>query len=51
MKQYIEEAKEASNDSDTLEAYDKELALKDQALRDGYQEGFDIGIEQGIKQK
>ena len=50
MKEYIEDAKEASNDWNNLEAYDKEWALKDQALRDGYQEGFDIGIEKGIEQ-
>ena len=41
MKDYIDDAKVASRDEDLLESYDKEWALKDQALRDGFAEGME----------
>lgn len=51
MKDYIDDAKVASRDEDLLESYDKEWALKDQALRDGFAEGMEQGVKQGIEQR
>ena len=50
MKDYIDDAKVASLDEDLLESYDKEWALKDQALRDGFAEGIAQGIKQNQKE-
>ena len=50
MKDYIDDAKVTSRDEDLLESYDKEWALKDQALRDGFAEGVEQGIKQNQKE-
>jgi len=50
MKDYIDDAKVASRDEDLLESYDKEWALKDQALRDGLAGGMEQGVKQCIEQ-
>jgi len=51
MKDYIDDAKVASRDEGLLESYDKEWALKDQALRDGFREGMEQGVKHGIEQR
>ena len=54
MDEYIKEAEDVSFEGTIGESYDKEWALKDQALRDGYLEGREEGIkdgrEEGIKE-
>lgn len=50
MDEYIKEAEDVSFESNIGESYDKEWALKDQALRDGYLEGKEQGIEEGIEE-
>ena len=50
MEEYVEDASLASLDDDLLEAYDKELALKDLGKQIGIEEGKQIGLEEG-KQK
>lgn len=50
MEDYIKDAVNASGDEILLEAYDKEWALKDLGMREGYQEGFDRGIKEGLEQ-
>ena len=47
MEEYVEDASLASLDDDLLEAYDKELALKDLGKQIGIEEGKQIGIEEG----
>ena len=39
MKEYIEDADNASRDEELLQSYDKEWALKDQGIREGYDAG------------
>ena len=50
MDEYIKEAEDVSFESGIGESYDKEWALKDQALRDGYEEGKELGKEEGIRE-
>ena len=50
MEEYINDAIYASGDELLLEAYDKEWALKDLGMREGYQEGFEKGIKEGREQ-
>lgn len=50
MEDYIKDAVNVSGDEILLEAYDKEWALKDLGIREGYQEGFDKGIKEGREQ-
>ena len=50
MKELEEEVVKRSRDSELLEAYDKEWAIKDQAMRDGYDSGLEKGLEQGLEQ-
>ena len=47
MEEYVEDASLASLDDDLLEAYDKELALKDLGKQIGIEEGKQIGLEEG----
>ena len=47
MEEYVEDASLASLDDDLLEAYDKELALKDLGKQIGLEEGKQIGLEEG----
>ena len=46
MEEFIKDAIKASSNEILLEAYDKEWALKDEGKREGYDSGFDDGIEQ-----
>ena len=46
MDEYIKEAEDVSFEGTIGESYDKEWALKDQALRDGYLEGKEEGREE-----
>ena len=50
MNDFEKLIEEKSLDDDLYEAYDKEWALKDQALRDGMEKGIEQGIVQGIEQ-
>ena len=47
MKEYVEEAVEASEDDELLESYDKEWAMKDLGKREGLELGRSEGIELG----
>jgi len=47
MKEYINDAINASDDEMLLEAYDKEWALKDEGIREGVEKGISQGITQG----
>ena len=53
MKEYVEEAVEASDDDDLLESYDKEWAMKDLGKREGLElgrsEGIELGRSEGIE--
>ena len=44
MEEYVKEAEEVSFEGGVGESYDKEWALKDQAYRDGKDEGKKEGI-------
>ena len=44
MEEYVKEAEEVSFEGGVGESYDKEWALKDQAYRDGKDEGREEGI-------
>ena len=44
MEEYVKEAEEVSFEGGVGESYDKEWALKDQAYRDGKDEGRKEGI-------
>ena len=46
MEEYIKDAIKASGDEMLLEAYDKEWALKDEGMREGYESGKNDGIEE-----
>ena len=48
MEEYIKEAENVSYDESLGEAYDKEWALKDQGIREGYNSGYHSGFEDGI---
>ena len=50
MKEFEEVIKDKSLDDDLYEAYDKEWALREQAERDGYSEGFENGKCEGLEQ-
>ena len=50
MSEYINEAEDVSFESSLGESYDKELALKEEAKKDGIKIGIEQGIEQGIVQ-
>lgn len=47
MEEYIKEAENVSYDESLGEAYDKEWALKDQGIREGYNSGYHSGFEDG----
>ena len=47
MSEYINEAEDVSFESSLGESYDKELALKEEAKKDGIKIGIEQGIEQG----
>lgn len=49
MEEYIKEAENVSYDESLGEAYDKEWALKDQGIREGYNSGFEDGISKGYE--
>ena len=51
MEEYVKEAEEVSFEGGVGESYDKEWALKDQAYRDGKDEGRKEGLEEGSTTK
>lgn len=53
MEEYIKESKEASEDTDIIGLYDKELhedMMRNTDIKNATEKGITIGIEKGIKQ-
>lgn len=50
MENYIDEAKEVSNDDDLKFCYDQDEAIREVGYQDGFDDGYDDGISKGIEQ-